>query len=106
MSIDSLYNRVLSYFEGELSSARKRLEEGGFPNFKEQVLAARRIAEALALLAPYSRRDQRARRLTKSGEALIGELMSVREVIRRKSASAERQTLLISQIMSGREYLQ
>ena len=106
MTIETLYNRILSYFEDELSSTRRRLEEGEFASFKDQVLAARRIAEALALLSPYSRRDRRARLLTRSGEKLIHELMSVREVIRRKSTSAGRQTLLISQIMAEKEYIQ
>ncbi|WP_298432986.1 hypothetical protein [Geobacter sp.] len=101
-----MYNRIMSYFEDELTSTRRRLEEGEFASFKDQVLAARRIAEALTFLTPYSRRDQRARLLTRSGEELIRKLMSVREVIRRKSTSAGRQTLLISQIMAEKEYLQ
>lgn len=107
MSTDILYNRILSFFEAELSAARKRLEAGEFESFKEQVIAGRRITDALELLAPHARRDQRARRLVRSGEALIRELMSVREVIRKKSASPRvRQTLLMSQIMTGKEYLQ
>lgn len=107
MSADSVYNRVLSYFEEELAAARKRLETGEFATFKDQILAGRRIAEALALLSPYVRGDQRARRLVKSGEALLRELMSVREVIRKKnSAPGERQTLLMFQVLTGKGYLQ
>lgn len=107
MSADSLYNRVLSYFEEELAAARERMERGQFATFKDQILTGRRLADALALLSPYARGDRRARRLVKSGEALLNELMSVREVIRKKnSAPGERQTLLMFQILTGKEYLQ
>lgn len=107
MGVDTFYNKVLSYFEGELAAARERLDSGQFTSFKDQVVAGRRLAEALALLAPYARQDQRARHLVKNGEALLRELMSVREVIRKKSATRGfRHTLLITRLLRKKEQLQ
>lgn len=105
MAIDTLYNRILGYFEIELDTARKQLETGEFKSFKEQVIAGRRIAEALELLAPYARHDRRARRLVRTAENLIDDLLSVREVIRRRNSSPQvRQLLLISQVMPAESY--
>ena len=106
MATDTLHNRVLSYFENEISAARKQLAAGLFESFKEQVIAGRKIAEALEILTPYAQGDWRAQRLVNSGETLIRELLSVREVIRKRSSPPhKRQLLLISQVMPADSYL-
>lgn len=106
MATDTLHNRILSYFEDEIDSARRQLEAGRFESFKEQVVVGRKIAAALELLAPYAQGDWRAHKLVKSGETLIRELLSVREVIRRRSSTPhKRQLILISQVMPAESYL-
>lgn len=107
MATDTLHNRVLGYFESEIDTTRNQLETGQFKSFKEQVIAGRKISAALEILAPYARQDQRTRRLVKIGENLIDDLLSVREVIRRRNSSPHvRQLLLISQVMPAETYLQ
>lgn len=106
MATDTLHNRILCYFENEIAAARKQLEAGLFESFRDQVITGRRIAEALEILTPYAQGDCRAQRLVKSGEMLIRELLSVREVIRSRSSSPhKRQLLLISQVMPAESYL-
>lgn len=106
MAIDTLHNLILCYFENEIDAARKQLKAGLFESFRDQVVAGRKIAEALELLTPYAQGDSRAQSLVKSGETLIRELLSVREVIRKRSTSPhKRQLLLISQVMPAESYL-
>lgn len=106
MAADTLHNRILSYFEDEFDSARRQLEAGLFESFKEQVVVGRRIAAALELLAPYAQGDWRAQKLVNRGETLIRELLSVRDVIRRRSSAPhKRQLILISQVMPAESYL-
>lgn len=107
MAIDTLHTRILGYFESEIEALRNHLETGQFKSFKDQVIAGLKIAEALDLLAPYARRNHRARRLVRKGKTLINDLLSVREVIRRGNSSPHlRQLLLISKVMSSERYLQ
>lgn len=106
MAIDTLHNRILSYFESEIDAARKQFKAGLFESFKDQVITGRKIAAALELLTPYAQGDWRAQRLVKSGETLIQELLSVRKVILKRSSSPhKRQLLLISQVMPAESYL-
>lgn len=105
MATNTLHNRVLSYFENEIDSARKQLKAGLFESFKDQVIAGRKIAEALQFLTPYAEGDWRARRLVRSGEMLIKDLLSVRAVIHRRSLSPQiRQLLLIYQVITTGRY--
>ncbi|MRR38852.1 hypothetical protein EG829_30220 [bacterium] len=107
MAIDTLHNCILRYFESEIDAVRRQLDAGGFDSFKEQVIAGRKIAEALEILAPYARHDQRARQLVRSGTVIIQRLYSVREVIsKRRNSPHHRQLLLISQVMTAETYLQ
>jgi len=106
MATDPFHNRILSYFEDEIDSARRQLEAGLFESFKDQVVVGRRIAAALELLAPYAQGDWRAQKLVSSGKRLVRELLSVREVIRRRSSAPhKRQLILISQVMPAESYL-
>ena len=107
MGIDTIQNRILVYFENEIVAVRNQLETGQFKSFKEQVIAGRKIAEALERLAPYTRRDQRARRLVRTGKTLIDDLLSVREVLRGRNSSPRfRQLLLCCQVMPEEGYPQ
>lgn len=107
MAIDTIYNRILGYFENEVDAARNQLETGQFKSFKDQVIAGRKISNALELLAPYVRQDKRARQLVRNGEAVIRDLLSVRQVIQKHNDSPQcRQLLLICQVMAKRSYLQ
>jgi hypothetical protein len=78
---EKLYETVFSYFEGEFTAMRERLENGQLDDYKERVITSQKINEALALLAPYVRGEWRARQLVKDGEQLKKELLSVRDII-------------------------
>lgn len=107
MSADkNMYDTVLAYFEQEFAAVRERLKEGRYAGLKERVLVSLKISDALTLLAPYTRGDQRARKLIKAGEALRTELLSVRDVIEKKRAPRKkRQDMLICQVLRKRKPL-
>jgi hypothetical protein len=107
MTTDTLCSRVLSYFEDELDFTRKRLDAGLFDKFRDRIVASRKIADALEMLAPYCRKDQRARKLVRRGESLRKELLSVREVICKKhGARSKGHTALLVRILCRKKQLQ
>lgn len=76
---------VLTYFSKEFSAIKERLQAGQFDNFRERVVVSQKIAEAISLLAPYVRSDARTRILVRDGETLKNNLLSVRDLITRRS---------------------
>lgn len=87
MSPDTIYERVISYFEAEFEAVRRTLESGELNDFKERVVMSQKIMDALNLLSPYVRSEWRARQVVKSGEELRNDLLSVREIIKKKVIS-------------------
>jgi hypothetical protein len=82
---ESLFDKVIVYFENEFASVKKELEAGFLDDYRERVLTSQKIAHALNLLSPYARNEWRARKLVKDGEALKNELLSARDIVTRPS---------------------
>ncbi len=78
---ESLFERVIAYFEGEFASVKKELSSGFLDDYRERVVTSQKISHALNLLAPYARSEWRARKLVKEGETLKKELLSAKDIV-------------------------
>ncbi len=78
---ESLFDKVIAYFEGEFASVKKELTAGFLDDYRERVVTSQKISHALNLLAPYARNEWRARKLVKEGETLKKELLSAKDII-------------------------
>lgn len=85
-SEESLFDKVIAYFENEFASVKKELKAGFLDDYRERVLTSQKITHALNMLSPYARNEWRARKLVKDGEALKKELLSVRDIVTRPSS--------------------
>jgi hypothetical protein len=85
---ETLYEKVIEYFDGEFRIVRKQLELGLLDDYRERVFTSQKITYALALLTPYVRNEWRARQLVKAGERLKHELLSVQDIINNRYCSS------------------
>lgn len=90
---------VLTFFSNEFSAIKERLKTGKFENYRERVVVSQQIAEAINLLAPYVRSDARTRILVRDGETLKNDLLSVRELITRKTPSRPENPALLKALL-------
>ena len=96
---NNVYATVLNYFTIEFANINERLKRGQFDNFRERVVVSQKIAEAINLLAPYVRSDARTRLLVRTGESLKKDLLSVHELITRRSLINREQPGLLKAIL-------
>lgn len=96
----TMYGTILTYFTDEFSSIKERLEHGEFANFKERVVVSQKISDAISLLSPYVRSDARTRILVRDGETLKKDLLSVRDLITRKTSAHGEHPPLLEALMT------
>ncbi|WP_243375021.1 hypothetical protein [Geotalea sp. SG265] len=99
----NVYGTVLTYFSREFSAIKERLRAGQFENFRERVVVSQQIAEAINLLAPYVRSDARTRILVRDGETLKNDLLSVRDLITRKTPPRPEKPSLLKALLDKKQ---
>ncbi|WP_054692667.1 hypothetical protein [Geotalea toluenoxydans] len=99
----NVYGTVLTYFSNEFTTIKERLKTGQFENYRERVVVSQLISEAINLLAPYVRSDARTRILVRNGETLKKDLLSVRDLITRKSSPRPENPSLLKALLDKKQ---
>lgn len=99
----NVYGTVVAYFTNEFSAIKERLNAGNYKNFRERVVVSQQISEAISLLAPYARSDARTRILVRDGETLKNDLLSVRDLITKKSNQRTEKPSLLKALLDKKQ---
>ena len=78
------FDKVIAFFDREFDRVQRKLQAGFLDSYRERVQLSQQINEALHLLSPYVRSEWRARDLVKKGEELKRDLLSVRDILKKK----------------------
>jgi hypothetical protein len=78
------FDKVITFFDREFDRVQRKLQAGFLDSYRERVQLSQQINEALHLLSPYVRSEWRARDLVRKGEDLKRDLLSVRDILKKK----------------------